>query len=79
MGWRVQWRFWWMWYGGLDSRLRGNDGVVGALRCAGPGRPVVLCRVGWGGLARDERAHAGNAAQRAIYPLVLQSGQSVSG
>jgi len=54
---------------GLDSRLRGNDGVVGAVRYAGPGRSVMLCCVVWGGLVRDERAHAGISAQRAIYPL----------
>ena len=63
--------------GGLDSRLRGNDGCW--QRCGMPGRAVVSCRVVWGGLARGERAHAGIAAQPSIYPLVLQSGQPVSG
>lgn len=82
IGRRVRRRFWWMRHQGLASRLRGNDGVVGAM---GAVRWAVVFPLGLGprgargGLARDERVHAGNAAQRAIYPLVLQSGQSVSG
>ncbi|MBL4841349.1 MULTISPECIES: hypothetical protein [Thalassospira] len=32
---------------GLDSRLRGNDGVVG--RCGALGRAVLWCCAAWGG------------------------------
>jgi len=69
MGRRVRWRFWSMRHQGLDSRLRGNDGVVGAVLYAGPGRAVVLGRVVWGGLAVRARAACRNICTTRNLPV----------